>query len=75
MINISNRIWIEKKVETLKAKYTITSMAFVKIRNDDTEDELEFTPQLRSKKIKHWHDNLDVSCFLCLTKRGTVYLK
>ena len=39
MINISNRIWIEKKVETLKAKYTITSMTFVKIRNDEIEDE------------------------------------
>ena len=51
MINISNRIWVEKKVETLKAKYTITSMTFVKIRNDEIEDELEFTPQLRSKKI------------------------
>lgn len=41
-VYISNRIWIEKKVEKLKAKYTITSLAFVKTINDDTEDELEF---------------------------------
>lgn len=74
MINISNRIWIEKKVEKLKAKYTITSLAFVKIRNDETEDELEFTPQLRSKKINHWHDNLDVSCFSFSNKQVSEFI-
>ena len=50
-----NLIWSEKRVEKLKAKYNITSLPFIKIIDDETEEELEFWSGFRPEKIKKWN--------------------
>ncbi|WP_368651780.1 glutaredoxin family protein [Lactococcus raffinolactis] len=53
--NEVKRTWSEKKVEKLKSKYNITSLPFIKIIDDETEEELEFWSGFRPEKIKKWN--------------------
>ena len=56
--NEVKRTWSEKKVEKLKAKYNITSLPFIKIIDDETEEELEFWSGFRPDKIKKWNSEM-----------------
>ena len=56
--NEVKRTWSEKKVEKLKTKYNITSLPFIKIIDDETEEELEFWSGFRPEKIKKWNSEI-----------------